>query len=144
MTKSEQIALALLAAIGANLPPGAEVKRNETVPQRIARGGLIMLHDGEPGEPEVYLSPLAYAFQHRFEADVMIDLPQASERDGALDALKVAIGAAIAADRTLVGLCDYVEAEAPQTLELPIEPSAALKAANIGIVCSYTTPDPLS
>ena len=143
MTKSEQVAAALMAALSYNLPGGAELKRNETVPQRIARGGLIMLHDGDPGEPEVYLSPVTYAYEHRFEADVMVDLPDAYERDAALDCLKAAIGAALAIDRTLGGLCDYVMAEAPQTLEIPIEPGAALKAANIGIVCSYTTPDPL-
>ena len=40
-----------------------------------------------------------------------------------------AIGTALEADRTLGGLCDWVEPEAPASVDLPIEGAAALKAA---------------
>ena len=54
------------------------------------------------------------------------------------------IGAALALDRTLGGLCVWVEAEAPEPVDLPIEGAAALKAAVIIVVLHYSTADPLS
>ncbi len=59
------------------------------------------------------------------------------------DALTASIGAALVADRTLGGLCDWVEAEAPEPVDLPIEGAAALKPAVITIVLQYSTSDPL-
>ena len=53
------------------------------------------------------------------------------------------IGIALTADRTLGGLCDWVEAEAPEPVDLPIEGAAALKAAVIIVVLHYASPDPL-
>jgi hypothetical protein len=48
------------------------------------------------------------------------------------------------ADRTLGGLCDWVEPEAPASVDLPIEGAAALKAAVITVVLHYTTTGPLA
>jgi hypothetical protein len=53
-------------------------------------------------------------------------------------------GAALAADRTLGGLCDWVEAEAPRPVDLPIDGAASLKAAVIPVVLHYSTADPLA
>ena len=53
-------------------------------------------------------------------------------------------GAAIAADRTLGGLCDWVEAEAPRPVDLPVEGAASLKAAVIHVILHYSTADPLA
>jgi len=54
-----------------------------------------------------------------------------------------AIGAVIAANRTLGGLCDWIEAAAPKPVDLPVEGGEALKAAIIDITLIYTTADPL-
>ena len=53
------------------------------------------------------------------------------------------MGAALAADRTLGGLCDWVEAEAPRPVDLPVEDAASLKAAVMPIVLHHSTADPL-
>ena len=55
-----------------------------------------------------------------------------------------AIGTALETDRTLGGLCDWVEPEAPASVDLPIEGAAALKAAIITVVLHYTTNGPLA
>ena len=55
-----------------------------------------------------------------------------------------AIGTALEADRTLGGLCDWVEPEAPASVDLPIEGAVALKAAVITVVLHYTTTGPLA
>lgn len=114
--------------------------RGEVLPERVPAGGLLILRDGEPGEPEVTLSPLTYHYQHRAEIEVVV---QGSDRDVAFDTLCTSIGAALAADRTLGGLCDWIEAEAPQPVDLAVEGAASLKAGIIPVVLHYVTMDPL-
>ena len=119
----------------------ATVLRGDVLPERLPSAGLLILRDGEPGEPEATLSPLRYHYQHRVEIEAII---QGSNRDAAFDWLVVSVGAVIAADRTLGGLCDWVEAEAPQSVDLPVEGGASLKAAVIPVVLHYSTADPLA
>jgi len=111
------------------------------LPERVPAEGLLILRDGEPGDPEVTLSPLAYHYQHRAEIEAVI---QGADRDAAFDTLCASIGAALAANRTLGGLCDWVEAEALRPVDLPVEGAASLKAATIAVVLHYTTNDTLS
>ena len=49
----------ILAALTAQLAAraGAEVRRNATLPERVPAEGLVILRDGNPGEPDVTLSP---------------------------------------------------------------------------------------
>ena len=138
-TLRETILAALHTRLSA-LP--ATALRGDVLPERIPATGLTILRDGNPGEPEVTLSPLTWFYQHRAELEVVIQA--GSGRDALFDALTADIGAALAADRTLGGLCDWVEAEAPEPVDLPIEGAAALKAAVIIIVLHYSTADPLS
>jgi hypothetical protein len=132
----------VLAALHARLHPLAALTlRDEVLPERIPTAGLIILRDGQPGEPEVTLSPLRYHYQHRAELEVVIQAPNG--RATAFDTLIAAIGAAIESDRTLGGLCDWIEPEAPASVDLPIEGAAALKAAVITLNLHYTTTGPL-
>jgi len=119
----------------------ATVLRDEVLPERIPPAGLIILRDGQPGEPEVTLSPLRYHFQHRAELEVIVQA--AIDRATAFDSLIAAIGTALAADRTLGGLCDWVEAEAPASVDLPVDGAVSLKAAVVTVLLHYTTADPL-
>jgi hypothetical protein len=133
----------VLAALHARLQPLAALTlRDEVLPERIPTAGLIILRDGQPGEPEVTLSPLRYHYQHRAELEVVVQA--GTGRASAFDTLIAAIGAALEADRTLGGLCDWVEPEAPASVDLPIEGAAALKAAVITVVLHYTTTGPLA
>ena len=122
--------------------PHVPVLRGEVLPERIPPAGLMILRDGNPGEPGVTLSPLMYHYQHRAELEVIIQ--SSEERDARFDRLIGRIGAAIAADRTLRGRCDWVEAEAPEPVDLPVEGSAAIKAAIIPILLHYATNDALA
>lgn len=137
-TAREIVLTALQARL---LPLAALVLRDEVLPERIPAAGLIILRDGQPGEPEVTLSTLRYHYQQRAELEVVVQAP--NDRATAFDTLIAAIGAALEADRTLGGLCDWVEPEAPASVDLPIEGAAALKAAVITVVLHYTTTDPL-
>lgn len=133
----------VLGALYARLQPlAAPALRDEVLPERIPTAGLIILRDGQPGEPEVTLSPLRYHYQHRAELEVVVQA--GTGRASAFDDLIAAIGAALEADRTLGGLCDWIEPEAPASVDLPIEGAAALKAAVITVVLHYTTTGPLA
>ena len=132
-----------LTALHARLTPlAALVLRDEVLPERIPAAGLIILRYGQPGEPEVTLSPLRYHYQHRVELEVVVQAPNG--RASAFDTLITAIGIALEADRTLGGLCDWIEPEAQASVDLPIEGAAALKAAVITVVLHYTTTGPLA
>ena len=122
--------------------PHVPVLRGEVLPERIPSSGLMILRDGNPGEPGVTLSPLMYHYQHRAEVEVIVQT--AEDRDVRFDRLIGRIGAAIAADRTLRGLCDWVEAEAPEPVDLPVEGGATIKAAIVPIILHYAISDPLA
>jgi hypothetical protein len=49
-SKAEQVLDALKALL--ETLPGAAVDRNRVLPEKIPAGGLIVLRDGDPGEPE--------------------------------------------------------------------------------------------
>lgn len=126
----------LLAAI-----TGPTVERNTPLPTEVPAGGLMILRDGDPGEPEITFSPLSYHYDHAAELEVFT---QGAANETAFDVLKIAIGAAIAADRTLDGLCDWVEAGAPAISDIPFPGAAPVKAAVITVTLSYATSDPLA
>lgn len=141
-SKIETILQALMTALSASLPVGAKLMRNAVLPDRVPAGGIIIVRDGTPGEPESLMSPPCYVYEHRAELDVLTEGPAAA-REAAFDALKLAIHTAIAADRTLGGLCDYVIGEAPAPINLAIEGAEGFKAATIPVVLIYGTTDPL-
>ena len=140
-TTRETILQALLATLQS--VPSATVLRGAILPERILPGGLLILRDGDPGTPEVTLSPLQYHYEHRVEVEVIVQGKTPAERDVAFDVLLAELASATTADRTLGGLCDWVEAEAPQPVDLPVEGAEALKAAIVPVILTYTTADPL-
>ncbi len=140
-TRRETILQALLAAL--QTVSAATVLRGAILPERIPTGGLLILRDGDPGTPEVTLSPLQYHYEHRAEVEVIVQGKTPAARDAAFDILLAELASTTTADRTLGGLCDWVEAEAPQPVDLPVEGAEALKAAIVPVTLTYTTADPL-
>lgn len=138
MTTKEKTLLALHTLLQAL---SATALRGDVLPERIPADGLLILRDGDPGEPDVTLSPLRYHYQHRADIEAVV---QGADRYAAFDTLITSIGTALEADRTLGGLCDLVEAEAPRPVDLPVDGAASLKAAVIPVVLHYSTADPLA
>ena len=68
-TPRETILAALHTRLSA-LP--ATALRGDVLPERVPAAGLLILRDGEPGEPEVTLSPLRYHYQHRAEIEAVV------------------------------------------------------------------------
>lgn len=140
MTPRETILTALTDLL--RTIPHVPVLRGEVLPERIPPSGLMILRDGNPGEPGVTLSPLTYHYQHRAELEVIVQ--SSTARDALFDAIAAQIGTVIAADRTLRGLCDWVEAEAPEHVDQAIEGAASLKAAVVPIILHYSLVDALA
>jgi hypothetical protein len=117
-TPRETILQALLAAL--KTVPDATILRGAILPERVPAGGLLILRDGDPGTPEMTLSPLRYHYEHRAEIEAIVQGTTPAARDTAFDVLLVNLATAITVDRTLGGLCDWIEPEAPQPVDLPV------------------------
>ena len=139
-TFREQILAALLARLEA--VPDATVKREAPLPETVPAGGLIILRDGDPGDPEVILSPVTYLWEHQTEIEVILQRGQ-DDDSVALDALLMAVGDVLAADRSLGGLAEWLEWGAPKTSGLAIDGAAALRGATVPVTIHYASDDPL-
>lgn len=144
MTSRREQVLDAIKALIASALPDADVKRNLAKPERIAPGGLIIVRDGDPGEPEVILSPLTHVYTHRVAIEIATYETSSQTREQVLDAMLGAIGAAVVSDRTLGGLCDFIEAEAPSTDDIEVAGARASRWADLAIIAVYGTTDPLN
>ncbi len=142
-SRREQVISAVTTLVTAALP-SAEVKRNLDKPERIPPGGLVIIRDGDPGEPEVLLSPLSYTYSHRVVLELASYAADPLTREQALDAMLSAIGAAVIANRTLGGLCNFLETEAPSSDNLETAGAATARWAEAAIVATYATSNPLT
>ena len=141
-SRAEQILKALKALL--ETVPGVKVERNTAVPEKIPAGGLIVLRDGDPGEPEQALGGFAGAYySHRVEVEIFVEEGDAAVRDTAFDVLLKDIGAALEADPTLGGLAFGMNYGRPSTDVEAVEGAAAIKTGTLAVVVEYETDTPL-
>ena len=141
--KAEQVLGALKALL--ETVPGAVVERNSVLPEKIPDGGLIILRDGDPGEPEQALGGFGNAYyQHAVEIEVYIEEGDAVARDADFDALLQQIGAALEADATLGGLVFGLTYGRPETSIQAVPGAPAIKSATLSVSIDYETDAPLS
>ena len=107
-------------------------------------GGIIILRDGSAEDPEVFLSPVTYIFEHLVTLEVMVQNPDSATRDASLDALLVSIGNIINANRTMDGLAEWVESHVPEFTEDTIEGAATVRLATVQVMIRFFTTDPLN
>lgn len=138
----EKVVSAALALVKAALP-NASPGRNRDRPEEVGPGGAFVLRDGSPGEAEVTLSPLTYHYEHRMELDVAAYASSTNTAEAVLDQMLSEVGAAVAADRTLGGLCDWLDCEAPEIDDLEPTSSTDGRWASATLVASYSTSSPL-
>jgi len=139
----EQILSALFSQLQTLATSQINVYRNLDKPQKVD-GGMIIMRDGASEEPEVLLSPLTYIYQHLVQVEALVQNNDAAARDSQLDALLASIGSVITADRSLGGLAEWAEAEAPAFVEEPIEGAPGIKMAVFSIMVRFFTSDPLN
>ena len=141
-SKTEQILTALKDRL--RTVPKAKVERNTAAPERIPKGGLIVLRDGDPGEPEQTLGGIGGVYySHAVEIEVHVEAGEAAARDSAFDALVVAIGVALDADPTLGGLAFGMTYARPEIDTEAVIGAPAIKTGTVEAVVDYETETPL-
>jgi len=137
-SKPEQV----LEAIKAQLTtvPGSMVERNTALPEKIPTGGLIVLRDGDPGEPETALGGFGGVYySHNIEIELYIEEGDAAARDAAFDALVSAIGTVLEADLTLGGLAFGMSYGRPEINTESVSGAPAIKTGTITMIVEYET-----
>jgi hypothetical protein len=142
-SKAEQVLDALKALL--ETIPDAGVDRNSVLPEKIPDGGLIILRDGDPGEPEEALGGFGSTYyQHAVEIEVYVEEGDAAARDAAFDALLQQIGATLEADPTLGGLAFGLTYGRPEPSIEAIAGAPAIKTATLTATVDYESDAPLS
>ena len=142
-SKAEQV----LDGLKALLEPvsGAITERNSVLPERIPDGGLIILCDGDPGEPEQALGGFGSTYyQHAVEIEVYVEEGGAAVRDAAFDDLLQQIGAAIDTDPTLGCLPFGLTYGRPEPSIEAVAGAPAIKSATLIVTVDYESDAPLS
>ncbi len=134
---SSKVIAAVVTGLTAALTGKAEVLDGESRQQDVGTG-LVVVQHGEIGEPQVFLSPRSYGYEHAITLDVT------APSRGEVDTILGLIRDWIEADRSLGGLTDWLDVEAPQTGGAETFGSAGHPYALVELVASYTTPSPLS
>ena len=119
MSKREQVLSTLFGRL--QLIGGGTVKRNEALPASVPTGGLVILRDGDPGEPDVTLNPRTEFYSHRAELEAFVTQTLGGGGEAVLDALLVEIGTALAVDRSLGALAETLRCSAPEVSMLSID-----------------------
>jgi hypothetical protein len=141
MSAREDALAALHARLQAALAarnPTPTILRNETVPQRLPPGGLVVLRDGDIVEETPILSPLARQIEHRAEVEVTVAGATPAARATLLDAILVDIGTAITGDRTLGRAVEWAQPAAPDFEDIEFEGATAARAATIPVSLFFT------
>lgn len=110
-------------------------------PERIPDGGLILGEAGDPGDPEITLSPPIYEYEHAIPVELIMP-PGAT--DAQLDAILASIGAAVDANVYLGGLVDYLTCSAPVISSENTTGVDAIRSALFNITAHYGVTNPLS
>lgn len=137
---------AVLALVAAALPDVEVVglTADAAKPSRVPPGGRAVLREGDPGPPEIDLSPLAYNYSHDIPIELDAVRTGGQEPQDIIDAMLVAIGTAVAANRTLGGLCHFIDAALPSVDDANAEGARSGTATTLIITAQYTTTNPLN
>jgi hypothetical protein len=142
-SKAEQVLDTLKALL--ETIPNAVVERNSVLPEKIPDGGLVILRDGDPGEPEQALGGFGSTYyQHSVEIEVYVEEGDAAARDAAFDALLQQIGAALEADSTLGGLAFGTTYARPGPAIEAVAGAPAIKSSTLTVTVDYETEAALS
>jgi hypothetical protein len=142
-SKGEQVLDALKALLGT--VPGTVVERNSAMPEKIPDGGLILLRDGDPGDPEQALGGFGNAYyQHAVEIEVYVEEGDAAARNAAFDDILQQIGTVLETDPTLGGLVFGLTYGRPEPAIEAIAGAPAIKSGTLTMTVDYETGAPLS
>lgn len=120
------------------------VRRNTALPQSVPAGGLVILRDGDPGEPDVTLNPRREYYLHRAEIEVLVTEPISEDAFEVLDTLAGVIRAAVAASGMLGCLVENITWGGVEITPLAEDGAVPVYAARLPVTLEYLTSDALA
>lgn len=131
---------AIMSALFSSLTNiGAVRERNAAFAMRVPAGGLVILRDGDPGDPTVIIGrpvPIEI-YEHAAELELYVRRPEdESQLYGMIDAAS----AAITSSQTLRDLVQYVEVAAPLVESIEDDGGDAIIAALVIVKLGYAIP----
>ena len=143
-TKIETVLLAVMDVLNdAAALSDVVILRNAVVPEEIPAGGLLVVRDGEPGEPETVLGTFRNVFySHAIEIDVIVAAGSPGTREAAFAALLGTLGEVLEANQTLNGTVHGMEYGHPAAISELFEGAEDIKAATVTIRVEYDAATP--
>ena len=142
MSTHEMAIVTVLGFLQVHLPD-ITIKRNVTLPTAIPDNGLIIVRDGDMGEPSTILSPLRYAYYHHIAIEVIVQQSDGESIDTKLDDLLMRIGEAMQKPfQPDDGISCYRTGNIELTTE-PVEGGRTMKMAQFPVIVEYVTSNPL-
>jgi hypothetical protein len=143
MSKAEDILNKLKELLAQNT--GARVMRNSDAPEKIPDGGLVIIHDGDPGEPEATLGGFSNAYySHAIELEIYVQEGDPAQRDARYDELLMQIDLVLQTYPRLEGLVDGFTYGRPELNTQGVEGAAAIKSGTMIIQADYEVESPLN
>ena len=123
--------------------PNVTVRRNEVLRQAVPPGGMIVLRDSEPGEPDMTLGTVSYWYTHRVDLEVFVPALFDGTAEGRLDTLLTYIGATLSVDESLGGRAQMMSWGAPDVSVVSMDGGPPILSALVAVVVEYQVSDPL-
>jgi hypothetical protein len=145
MSKRVDVLEAVKRLIQAALPDAVVIGMDteEAKPTEVGPGGLAIVRAGDPGDPEIDLSPRLYWYEHSIPIELAAYGAADRGSQRVLDEQLGRIGQAIEANRTLGGLGIWLDASAPIEGEVDKAGAVPVGWADFVITASYSTTSPL-
>lgn len=123
----------------------ARVERNSVLPEKIPADGLIVIYDGDPGEPELVLGGFNNAYyDHEIEVVLYIEEGDPAQRDLKFDTMLVQIGLVLEENPKLDGLVAGLSYARPEVAIEPVIGAPAIKTGTLIVMAEYDTSSPLA
>lgn len=142
MTTVSETALAALATLLQNTYEAGQFSRDPEKAPEESENGIVVMTDGERGEPLITISPLQYEFEHKAELEFSAS---GTGRNAIVDGLLLKLDAALATNRTLGGtVVDARVMEAPVIEERDqVEGAETIRWALVYVRLEYVTSSPV-
>ncbi|MCB9990683.1 MAG: hypothetical protein H6867_04810 [Rhodospirillales bacterium] len=143
MSKAEDVLNKLKELIEAQT--SAKVERNMDAPEKIPTDGLIVIHDGDPGEPDITLGGFSNTYySHAIEIEIYVQEGNATQRDAKFDLLLQQIDTVLQAKPPLEGVVDGLLYGRPEITTQAVEGGAAIKTGILVVQADYEAPTPIT
>lgn len=116
---------------------GVTVLRNAALPASVPDDGLILMPDGEPGEPKAFMGRARYLEHYQHTVDVLVFSASATP-EAEIYGIADEIAAAVRANRSLGGTVEGTTVGAVTVGPIPVDDGAPMVAGTLPITLHYT------